>query len=195
MTQADRRVTRTLASVRSVAGRLLLDKGWDQVTHAHVALASGYSRATLYKHWPKPVDLLRAAFLHVGGFSHGELTGNLRDDLVSEMEAFRRVLIDEKLAVALVALADRSAADPEIGSIRDQFLGEGQVLLSQLIEAGLRSRDVRAEVLPGPAVDMLSGALVYRIAILGAAVDRAYVEAIVDTFLRGVIAPGRSDSS
>lgn len=168
-----------------MAAELLLDEGWDRVTHTNVAAASGYSKATLYKHWPAPVDLLRAAFLHVGGFSHGEVTGNLRDDLISEIEAFRRVLVDEKLAVAMIALADRSAADPDTASVRDRFLGEGQAMLVELLRAGLRARTVRSEVDIGPAADMLSGALTWRVAIMGNEVDRDYVESIVDTFLRG----------
>ncbi len=189
----DPRIKRTQTDVIRAAGQLLLNKGWDQVTHANVAAAAGYSRATLYKHWPRRADLLRAAFLHVGGFSHGERTGVLRDDLISEVEAFRRVLIDEKLAVALVALADRAATDDEIGVIRDQFLNEGQALLVELIRAGLESHSVRPDIVAGPAVDMLSGALAYRVAIMGETVDRDYVESIVDAFLHGVVT--RPDSA
>lgn len=181
----DPRVRRTRTDVLRVAGELLLNSGWDRVTHANVAEAAGYSKATLYKHWPQPEDLLRAAFLHVGGFSHGEQCGELRADLISEMEAFRRVLIDEKLATSLVALADRASSSAAIAMIRDHFLGEGQSLLVELVGRGIRSRALRHGLDVGSAADMLSGALVYRIAIMGEVVSTAYVEAIVDVFLRG----------
>lgn len=181
----DPRVRRTRADVDRVAGQLLLEKGWNQVTHANVARASGYSRATLYKHWPQTIDLLRAAFLHLGGLPHGEATGDLRADLVSEMEAFRRVLIDDKLAVSLVALADRAATSPEIAEVRDHFLGEGQALLRELISRGIRTCALRSGIEVGPAADMLSGALVWRVAVMGTKVGRSYVEAVVDVFLEG----------
>ncbi|MEM9487737.1 MAG: TetR/AcrR family transcriptional regulator [Myxococcota bacterium] len=181
----DPRVLRTRADVARAAAELLIDQGWDRVTHANVAAASGYSRATLYKHWPQITDLLRAGFLHIGGLPHGEVTGDLRQDLISEMEAFRRVLIDDRLAVSLVALADRSTASADIAKLRDQFMGDGQSLLRELISKGIRARALRDGIKVGPAADMLSGALVLRVAVMGKRVGRGYIEAIVDIFLHG----------
>lgn len=183
MTRVDPRVQRTHDNVLAAAARLLLDRGWNHVTHANVAAEAGYARATLYAHWPAPADLLRAAFLHIGGMDHGMLTGDLREDLVEELEAWRKVLQTQRMSTALVALADRASTDPVLAEVRDQFLGEGQAqarsLVSQCIEAGL----IRAGAPVGPVTDMLSGALVYRIAIHGEQVGRDYVEAVVDTLL------------
>lgn len=181
----DPRVRRTHADVGRVAGEILLAQGWDQVTHANVAAASGYAKATLYKHWPHMVDLLRTAFLHLGGLPHGEVTGDLRTDLINEIESFRRVLIDDKLSVSMIALADRAATSPDLAKVRDHFLGEGQALLRELISRGIRSRELRPGVKVGPAADMLSGALTWRIAVMGKKVGRGYIESLVDLFLRG----------
>lgn len=182
---ADPRVRRTKADVSRAASELLLEHGWDRVTHAHVAERAGYSRATIYKHWPKQHDLLRAAFGHMGSMPHGERTGDLRDDLISEMEAFRRVLVDGQFSRATAALAERATASADVAAVRDTFLGGGQQLLRDRLTDALTAGDIEvadARV----AADMLSGALVWRVVMLGESVPPSYVVVLVDTALAGL---------
>jgi AcrR family transcriptional regulator len=186
MGRIDPRVRRTHDNVIRTAVELLMAHGWDHVTHANVALASGYAKATLYKHWPQPNDLLRAAFLTVSGVEHhGEVTGDLRTDLVAELEAFRRVLVDDNVAKAMIALVDRAGSDADLASLRHQFLHGGQGPTRALLTDGIAAHLLRADLPVQPAADMLSGALTWRVACLGDAVGPDYVEALVDTFLRG----------
>ncbi len=183
---SDPRVRRTYADISRATAELLLEHGWDHVTHAHVAEHAGYSRATIYKHWPNQHDLLRAAFLHMGSMPHGERTGDLREDLISELEAYRRVLVDARFARAVAALAERAAANPEIAAVRDDFLGGGQAKTRQRILEALRASGREADVNVTAAADMLSGALTWRTAIMGESTDLDYVRAVVDVFLRGL---------
>ena len=52
----DPRVARTRRDVVDATAALLLEVGWDGVTHARVAQRSGYSKATVYAHWPARLD-------------------------------------------------------------------------------------------------------------------------------------------
>lgn len=178
----DARVRRTREDVSRVAAELLIHNGWDSVTHVSVSERSGYARATLYKHWPKPHDLVRAAFSHLGTAPHGTPQGSLRGDLVSELEAFRNVLVEQKFARALAALAERACADSDIAAVRDSFCRDGQKILTErLTKAG-----VSREIQPDHArmlADMLSGALVWRVVMTGEHVDLRYVERLVDVAL------------
>lgn len=121
----DPRVRRTRHDVRRAAGELLLDTGWDAVTHARVAAEAGYSRATIYAHWPRQIDLLIEAFNHLGAIPHHEPTGDLRRDLIGELTVFRTVLVDHGLARILATLADRAATNPELAEFRDSIVAEG----------------------------------------------------------------------
>lgn len=123
--RVDPRVRRTRSDVRRAAGELLLDAGWDAVTHARVAAEAGYSRATIYAHWPRQVDLLIEAFNHLGAIPHHEPTGDLRHDLIGELTVFRTVLVDQGLARILATLADRAATNPELAEFRDSIVAEG----------------------------------------------------------------------
>ena len=80
----DPRVRRTQRDVVQAASELLLEEGWFALTHAAVASRAGYSKATLYNHWPDPADLGRAAFLHACATPHHEPTGDPRTDLIGE---------------------------------------------------------------------------------------------------------------
>jgi AcrR family transcriptional regulator len=90
-----------------------------------VAAEAGYSRATIYAHWPRQVDLLIEAFNHIGAIPHHEPTGDLRQDLIGELTVLRTVLIDHGLARVLTTLADRAATNPELAEFRDSIVAEG----------------------------------------------------------------------
>ena len=51
-TPLDPRVARTRRDVVAAASALLVEVGWDAVTHAEVARRAGFSKATIYAHWP-----------------------------------------------------------------------------------------------------------------------------------------------
>ncbi|HYN56665.1 MAG TPA: helix-turn-helix domain-containing protein [Motilibacterales bacterium] len=85
----DPRVVRTRNDVLPVAVRVLVDEGWEAVTPSRVAKEAGYSRATVYAHWPERMDLLRDAFAHYGEMPHYEpTTGDPRADLRGELRSF-----------------------------------------------------------------------------------------------------------
>ncbi len=130
--RVDPRVRRTRTDVRRAAGELLLEEGWDAVTHARVASAAGYSRATIYAHWPRPIDLLIEAFNHLGAIPHHEPTGDLRQDLIAELTIFRTVLVDHGLARVLATLADRATTSPELAEFRDSIVAEGNRLFETI---------------------------------------------------------------
>jgi AcrR family transcriptional regulator len=87
---ADVRVERTWRMVLAAARRrLLLEEGWDAVTHVRVAAASGVGRATVYRHWPSCTDLLHDVLRREAEMSHRQPVGRLREDLVAELDALR----------------------------------------------------------------------------------------------------------
>ncbi|MEM7340549.1 MAG: TetR family transcriptional regulator [Actinomycetota bacterium] len=127
--RVDPRVRRTRRDVRRVAGELLRAEGLDAVTHSRVAAEAGYSRATMYTHWPRPIDLLSEAFRHFGSTPHHERTGDLRADLIGELTVLRSVLVDEGLGRVLSTVAERAVSNPELAGLRDLMVAEGTRIL------------------------------------------------------------------
>lgn len=186
MSELDPRVVRTRSAVLRAAAEVLLTEGWDQVTHSRVARAAGFARATVYNHWPRRADLLRGAFEHIGAVEHASATGDLRADLVEELEVYRRVLIDGQLAGGLIALADRASSDPEIAELRTQWLEHGQSVTLSLLTAARDRGELHADLDVGAVADLLSGGLTYRVAVMAQTADRGFVETLVDSLLDGI---------
>ena len=124
----DPRVTRTRNDVLGAAVRILVEHGWDEVTHARVAKEAGYSRATVYAHWPDRIDLLREMPLvdtarclttsRPGTPAHG-LARRSREFLQGNGDEYR-------LDRALATLAERAQMTPQVVAIRDSFVAEGE---------------------------------------------------------------------
>ncbi len=172
--RVDARVLRTREVVLSSAVDVLLEHGWDQVTHARVARAARCSKVTVYTHWPERVDLLRDAFARVGDVVHHEPIGDLRADLVGELRAFRTALVEHRLDRVLAVLADRSEALPELRAVRERFVADGERVVRRILEP------VAAGAQHEAMVAMLNGAMVYSVSLGGAPPGDDVLDAIAD---------------
>ena len=102
---ADARVLRTRAEVARTALAVLTEEGSDALTHARVAEIAGFSKTTLYAHWPSRLDLAAAALDILGELPSPERTGDLRTDLVDQLTSFRQGVTDHRLDRVLAAMA------------------------------------------------------------------------------------------
>ncbi len=114
----DSRVIRTRADVGRTALDVLVTEGSDALTHARVAELAGYSKTTLYSHWPTRFDLLKIALDAIGELPHQEPTGDLRADLIGELTSFRQAVVDLHIDRVLSAMAQWASVD-EMAGIRD----------------------------------------------------------------------------
>lgn len=179
----DVRVERTREAVLAAARRLLLEEGWDAVTHLRVAAASGVSRATVYRHWPSCTDLLHDVLRREAEMSHRQPVGRLREDLVAELDALRRQLGLPALAGVLAVLMERSLHNPELATVKRSVVSEVSRVLRQRLHDGI----VAGELPPALDVDLaiarLLGPILYRRLASGESLSRPVVVAVVDAFL------------
>ena len=132
-TGEDARVARTRADVARAALGVLTSEGSDAVTHARVAEVAGYSKTTLYAHWPARLDLMVLALDAIGDLPHFERSGDLRTDLIGELQIFRQAVDEYRLDRVLSGMAQWASAD-EMRQIRDTINGEGQRPLREMLE-------------------------------------------------------------
>lgn len=172
----DARVARTRADVGRAALQVLTQEDWDAVTHARVAEKAGYSKTTLYTHWPSKVDLVAMALDAIGDLPHHDRTGDLRTDLIGELLLFRAAVRDMRLDRLLLAMA-HSASGEQMAQIRENFNRRGQRLV----------RDLLAEAFTGPrleaAVSMISGVVACPTIMFGELPDDDVIAAAVDIVL------------
>ena len=149
------------------------------MTHLHVAAVSGVSRATLYRHWPDPSDLLLEGLaqideplLHFGD-------GPLREWLVDELERTSVELGQPESTKTLVALVGGALRDPAVGQVLDHLLERTEAPLVRALTAAELGRDADASAL----LAALLGPIVFRVMIQRRAAGRPFIERVVDTTL------------
>ncbi|ULP39813.1 TetR/AcrR family transcriptional regulator [Mycolicibacterium rufum] len=174
----DARVARTRADVARAALEVLRSGGFDDLTHAHLADVAGYSKTTLYAHWPSRLDLVRLALDALGGWPHHPPSGDLRADLIGELTVFRRSVLDLRLDRVVFGLA-QSATSAAAARLRDRVNLEGQRPLRMLLAQ--RFSGARLEA----ALSMLTGVVTCPSLLFGALPDDAVIAAAVDIVLSG----------
>lgn len=174
----DSRVIRTRADVGRTALDVLVTEGSDALTHARVAELAGYSKTTLYSHWPSRFDLLKIALDAIGELPHQEPTGDLRADLIGELTFFRQAVVDLHIDRVLSAMAQWASVET-MAEIRDTLNTEAQRPIRAMLESAFDGARLEA------AISMLAGVVACPSLMFGTVPDDDVIEAAVDIVLDG----------
>jgi AcrR family transcriptional regulator len=174
----DARVSRTRADVARAALEVLTTDGSDAVTHARVAEIAGYSKTTLYTHWPARIDLIAMAIESLGDMPHHDRTGVLRDDLIGELQVFRAGILEMRLDRVLSGMAEWASVE-QMARIRNKVNTDGQHQMYEMLGELFSGSALHA------AVSMLTGVVACPAIMFGTVPDDAVIEAAVDVVLTG----------
>ena len=175
----DARVVRTRANVSRTALTVLTVEGPDALTHARVADVGGYSKTTLYAHWPSRIDLAAAALENFVALPAHERTGDLRADLVGQLKMFRHSVIEHRLDLILAAMAQWATVEA-MAEIRERVNTEGQRPLRAILETACGGAELEA------AISMLSGVVACPSLMFGTVPDDDVIETAVDIVVKSV---------
>jgi AcrR family transcriptional regulator len=174
----DPRVTRTRRDVVDSTVTLLVEHGWDGVTHAEVARRSGYSKATVYTHWPTRLDLIRDAIEQLCSVEHHPtVTGDLRVDLRTALLDFASDLTDGHLDRLLAGVVERASTSEVVRTLRGRLYETGTRSLRSILEAHLHPTDVQ------PSLTLLTGAVLVRVTFEGEPATEAFVDNLINRVL------------
>ena len=170
----DPRVVRTRRDVVDAATALFLAEGWTAVTHAEVARRAGYSKATVYAHWPTRLDLVRASVGQICDASEHPLpTGDLNADLVRELVSFADALSKGHLDRVLGGVLERAGSDPAVDELRQRLYEEGTRSMEAILRTHLTPMAVE------PSLVLLAGGVLVKVAFGGQPATRAFIEDLV----------------
>ncbi len=157
---------------------MLTREGSDALTHARVAEIAGYSKTTLYSHWPSRFDLVAAALDALGEMPHHERTGDMRADLIGELKVFRRAVLDLRLDRVLTTMAQWAPVET-MSELRDAINTSAQRPIRTMLAEFLQGAQLEA------AISMLAGVVACPSLMFGTVPDDDVIEAAVDAVLRG----------
>jgi len=170
----DPRIARTRRDVVDTTAGMLVDDGWDAITHAEVARRAGYSKATVYTHWPTRLDLIRDAIDQIcDAAEHPPATGDLRRDLHVSLADFANDLAVGHLDRLLAGVIERANQGDAVRALRARLYETGTGPLRSILESHLDSADVE------PALALLTGAILVRVTFEGEPATDAFIEDLI----------------
>lgn len=138
------------------ARRQLRDVGYARLTMDAVAREAGVARTTLYRRYRDKADLVSAAINTLRQPSRRPDTGDVRADLIAQLENARRNF-DMSLAGTLLM---EEPHDPRLIELfRERMVIPRRGIVREAIERGIERGQIRADVDTERILDLLLGAL------------------------------------
>jgi AcrR family transcriptional regulator len=174
-------------AVLRATSELMHEVGLRVMTTDEIASRSGASKATIYKWWPNKYAVAVEALLSE------MLTESADPDTGSTHEDFRialRGLIHFHAGPSgrvLAQLVGEAQFDELIAvELRDRLVGSRRRLVRAIWDRGVARGELRPEVDPEVAIDLVFGPAMYRLVAGHAPLDDAAADAIVDVAIRGL---------
>ncbi|NEC21283.1 TetR/AcrR family transcriptional regulator [Streptomyces parvus] len=200
---SSRRSDRSRRAIHDAALALVTEVGYRRTTIEGIAARAGVGKQTIYRWWPSKAAVLMDAFLDLAGRAAedagagsgdtGESAPGIPDtgDLVADLKLVLRATVDElndpALAAPTRALTAEGIVDAKLGAeFVHKLLDPQLALYVTRLRAAQEAGDVRADVDPRIALELLIGPLMHRWLLRTLPVTHAYADEIVDYAVGGL---------
>ena len=177
-------------AVLRAASELMQEVGLRAMTTELIASRSGASKATIYKWWPNKYAVAIDAFLsEMMAESRDPDTGSARDDLTAVMRGLLHFYTGHSGRV-FAQLVGEAQADPSIQQeLRANLVDSRRALFRTIWDRGVERGELRADLDPEAALDLVIGPALYRLMIGHAPMGEDAADQLVDAAIRG-LSPG-----
>ena len=178
-------------AVLRATSELLHEVGLRAMTTEEIASRSGASKATIYKWWPNKYAVAIDAFLsEIMAESRDPDTGSARDDLTAVVRGLLHFYTGPSGRV-FAQLVGEAQADPSIQQeLRTHLVDSRRELFRSIWDRGVDRGELRADVDPDVALDLVIGPALYRLMIGHAPMSDKAADALVDAAIRGLARSG-----
>ena len=180
-------------AVLAGAGQLLLKAGIKGFSIEGVAKLSGASKVTIYKWWPSKGALaLDGFYTLVAPSIDTTLTGDVEQDLVTQVSAVLALFRDTAIGPILAGLIGEAQRDPELAAaIRERWLEPRRRCGVAILESGQAAGHVRTDLDPTMVLDQIYGPIYRRRLVGHAPLTDDLAATLVRTILTGVLVAPR----
>jgi AcrR family transcriptional regulator len=175
------------AAVVRAASELMQEVGLRAMTTELIAARSGASKATIYKWWPNKYSVAVEAFLsEMLADSADPDTGSAHDDFVIVLRGVMHFYTTTSGRV-FAQLVGEAQSDPVVqAELRDGLIHSRRRVGRAIWDRGVARGELRADVDPEVAIDVIFGPAMYRLVTGNGPLDAASADAIVDASLSGL---------
>jgi AcrR family transcriptional regulator len=173
--------------VLRATSELLHEVGLRAMTTEEIATRSGASKATIYKWWTNKYAVAVDAFLsEIMAESGDPETGSAREDLRIVLRGLAHFYTGASGRV-FAQLIGEAQFDQSIQAVlREHLVGPRRDLVRAIWDRGVARGEMRAEVDPEAAIDLMIGPVLYRHLMGHAPLDDAAADALIEAAMRGL---------
>jgi AcrR family transcriptional regulator len=181
------RSEQTRKAVLRATSELMHEVGLRVMTTEEIASRSGASKATIYKWWPNKYAVAVEALLsEMLTESDDPDTGSAREDFRIALRGMIHFYAGRSGRVFAQLVAE-AQFDPVIAAeLRDRLVGSRRRLVRAILDRGVARGELRPDIDPEAAIDLVFGPAMYRLVAGHAPLDDAAADAIVDLAVRGL---------
>jgi AcrR family transcriptional regulator len=177
---------RQAAAIFRATVDLLVERGYEGLTIEGVAARSGVNKTTIYRWWPSKDELIAGALLEsqVLQLSVAD-TGSFRGDLIALTDQVVRLLTSEP-GGRITRAALGGLGRPGLAYFVQKFCADRVEQERPIFQRAVERGELAAHVDSAMVVDLLAGAMWFRLLVRQTPLPPGYTEAIVDTVLGGL---------
>lgn len=158
----DPRFLRSREAILAAARVLLRDEGPSAVTHQRVARAAAIGRATVYRHWSGPHDLLLAVMATADLPFFQDPTTPVRPWLHQQLRRLADELTLPEVTAAALTLLQQAQWNPQLAQQREHFLAAITQRLDAALLLAVDTGELRARSHLSDATALLVGPILFR---------------------------------
>ncbi|WP_063126760.1 TetR/AcrR family transcriptional regulator [Nocardia fusca] len=168
---------------------LLATAGYEGLTMEAVALRAGVNKTTLYRWWKSKDEVLAAALTESDLLTFPVPdTGSLRGDLIETARSIHGLLTDAATAPIAAAVLAASPGRPSLAAVGRMFFADRAAREHPLFRRAVERGELDDRTDPRLVMDMLAGAIWFRVFLRAEQVEAADIDKAVDIVLNGIAA-------
>lgn len=176
----DPRLARSRKAMLDAARELLLSEGPAAVTHQRVARQAGVGRATVYRHWPRPEQLMLDTMALVDLPFFRDPVTPVRPWLRRELRVFAdEVALPAVVGVTLAMM--QSSANSLPTEVRDRFTATADGRIRDALALATAEGELTPSANPEDIPALLAGPLLHRTCMQGGTVSDELIERVIDS--------------
>ena len=176
-------------AILDAAAALLREQGFARMSMEGVAAAAGVSKPTLYLRYASKAELVVAVLVHLRIGGAPDLTGDLRADLIAQLQHLREVYEHTGMTLVGTCLAEEPRLPDLIAELRARSLVPGRQLMRDAFVAARGRGEIDPAADIETAIETAIGAYYARY-LAGDPFDAGWEERVADVTLRGLGAGG-----
>lgn len=185
-----RRNEHSRRAILDAALAVITERGYEGTSIERIAERAGVGKQTIYRWWPSKgavvLEALEEGVVRVTPLPLQD-TGDILEDLRHQMHLAMRVLTSPDSGPALRAVIAAAQSDPALARENHEKLIELRAApLRELLTQAQGRGEIRSGVDLDTVLDMLFGALFYRLLLQTRALDPAQIDAALDIVFQGL---------